>query len=927
MDLRTQRFRSRLAGLLLALGVMAAFLVANLPYPYVERGGHWRGSHSEFADQVLLDTKSLPVMAGWPFRYGIAYDVERAQGGQGDPILTRQTRRWSFWNLALNACIALAAAAGAYLFTQWRHHRLIQSRGNPRIQKRLDGLVASAVLLLPLGIWGWAQWEASRQRVVVQQISRSGCCYLSCWLPEPLATRVPSWLLPSLDRIRLVRLEQPDDRLVRLTSHVPTLVGLRVIGSDCSQESLRPLVSLPHFRGLCLNDQELTEATMQTLSRLRWLSRLSLSRTNLNASHLRQLGGLDQLEVIDLSLTPLRLADLGKPQWSRSMQRMSLPRPTMTQGDQLVLDGWPQLEYLAITHPSLQLNHHPLQVSLADLPRLHRLSIDRVQKHALSLEDLPRLSRIDEEHNGRLQSLYRDRQIPGQTWASRVRLENLPSLHAAGFSVADLTELVVRQVPNLRNLQLGAYTIDRGEFVDLGAVDPQRCQAWINELGEGDGASTVDLTGLPLKGVDLSPLVRNQRIRILKIPATGATVGQVKQLAGMSQLRELNLGEIEIRTEDLHWLTDNLPNLRRLRASCSHVLNLELNSSTRLTEFWGTPFHDLTSLRLIDVPQLSGTLRLLNSPEKLEIRGAQSLMGLAVGGTWPENSVIEGVRQLRWFAAAGSEVDDQVVDAILDCADLHELTLAHTSVSRDKWSEIGSLQALTRLWIPGADIDDDVTDHWRDLRRLQHVSFAETSVGIRTLAWLSRLESLRSLSLDRVQLDESACEMLTRLTRLSELSLAGTPLAESSLITMLGSAHLEELDLSGTSLSPALVAAIGSAPALRRLTLNNTPLERGQVESLLHANARLWIASNSLDRLSAPLLARNDARRPRSSRQEPAVPPVFSPLALHGYKWRLSEVGGPSTAGASVPGNVVPGRVDALRVRETLTRYDSFSHR
>ncbi len=341
-------------------------------------------------------------------------------------------------------------------------------------------------------------------------------------------------------------------------------------------------------------------------------------------------------------------------------------------------------------------------------------------------------------------------------------------------------------------------------------------------MGNGDGPSTLDLTGLPLSHADLSPLTNNTRIRHLRIRDTGISFDQVQQLAEMKQIEKLDISTCRLEADQLTWILEQFPKLKNLSIDGAGLERFDLTVNKHLKWIHVSPLENASEVRIVDFPSLDGFITMSRAPEQLEIRNAHSLRGLALQEPWPKHAKVSGLRDLEWFAGGGEAIDDELIDVLLECGSLDQLTLAYTSISPQKAAEIGQLHKLSMLVITGAEIDDEVTANWHKLKSLWEVNLDDTSISVGTIAWLSRLESLRRLSLNRVPLSNEAADALCEVRQISELHLAGVSIEADKLGRILSNSHIESLNLSGQTVDAELVDAIVGAKALKHLVLHDS---------------------------------------------------------------------------------------------------------
>lgn len=828
--------KSRVAGGLLATMLLACFALANLPYQYVESESEWFG-YLELADGGgYRSYQSLPTMAGWPMRYWIRYN---------DGVAA-QHRLWRPERLFINLGIGVALASAVYLFVQLRRMKLTQPTANRRVRMMLDGAVALSIVAAP-GITFAMQYPVThRHRQLAKQLGNSVSANLSCWLPAPLDPHVPPALKRSIARLRQVHVLRPTAEQVDALTSIPTLIAFHCYAGECDARHLSNLLDSPHFSGLQLSARDLSDADIEQVSKLKWLGQLRLRNTSLNAAQLKKLDHLS-LRLVDLSFTQVQFSELGKPGWSDSVRSLRLSRPADGIEASLTLQSWPNLRDLRIQRTSNVLNDAVLSLTLIDLPRLERVNIDRTQKHDLVLKNVPRLERIEEDIADLRYIINQDLLIPGLSWFRSIDIDGAGSLRSIGCFARDLEHFSIRRAPGLRWLAIGSYLSTLFGEITPQPVDADRCEAWIQQLGEMDGPPNLDLAWLPLHNNDLAPLTANKRVRHLHLHGTGLTFPQLQQLAGMDQVEGLHIRSTPLHEDELTWLLDRFPKLTQLTVDAIAVSRIDLSGRNHLRELRVSPMTKLHEFRIVDMPRIRTAIRMTNPPDKIQIRNALSLRGLAVEGPWPADTELNGLRDLEFFTGGGKRIDDRIAGEILNCASLDRLTFAYCSLSQSALRRIGSLNELTFLAVPGADVTDDVVHDWKSLTNLWEINLDDTKVSHETIHWLGKMESLRRLSLNRVPVSDEAADALADLTQISELYLAGVELDSAKLRPILQRGTLETLDLSGWKVDEELLKILCTDGAeLKHLILHDTSIDRPTYERLFHAAPDLYVDIGSV---------------------------------------------------------------------------------
>lgn len=826
----TEPRRARAGGFVLSMLAFTLFAIINAPYQYVDVEGQWRGSYEIDGAGGYLIRENMPRMAGWPLRYWVRYEIDGVQ----------QDRYWSTSKLVGNIALGCALATTVFLLFLVRGRQFSDVNSQTRAKKIFDIGIASAILIVPGLIVANAYRTAAKHQRLASQFLGYGNYYLSSWVPEIVANQAPKGLLQPYRRLRQVYLVRAPEELVQRAAELPTLVVYDVRGG-VSPETLKVLTDNPYIESLQLDRFDVQFEHVDVIVKLKWLNQLRLTHTRLTPELFHHLDEMQHLQIVDIRSTTLRADELGTPSWSQRVETLYLPRVRDGLSDTLTIAGWPKLRRLGMTRFSRINNPTTIEVRLIDLPNLESLQLDRNQKHELHLQDLPRLQFID-EGMARFEELLDSSQfIPGLTWVSDLQLDGVSSLKKFGCYAPDLKRLSIRNAPNLRELELGSFKVTMLGSRKYVEADPALCQAWLDYLGEVLGPTSVVLTNLPLANQDLSRLSMNPRIRKLRFDRCEISFDQIRQLEGMKQLEALSIPSCEVVDDQLNWLLESFPNLEELSVDGSLVTNCDLSEGAKLKKADLNDLKQATHIRMVGRPSLATTLRIAQTPQQLDLQNARSLQGLAVESPWPKDAVVEGVRDLQWFAGGGKFLNDKIIAEILRCNDMGQLTLAYSSVSREGMIKLGQFNGLTMLAVPGSDVDDQITSHWHKLEFIWDLNFDDTKISTATIDWVSRIDSLRRLSINRVPLSSKAARSLGELRQISELHLAGTQIDHDRLKPLLAAGNIEILNLSGWHLNDELVDLLESGFSLRYLKLQESSIDTKALTRLLRQSMRLQV--------------------------------------------------------------------------------------
>lgn len=824
-----------IGGTILAVLVGLIFVVINLPMQYVETNAEWFGV-MEFPTLSPATIDPLPSMAGWPLRYYVGIDHRMASGA----------RHWSWLSLCANVAIGLVCVAAMVSLAWFRSKAIGRATDHRQMRFRFDAAMALGMFLLPVVVIVPIVAESQRHDRIATRIARQGNFLRSCWIPAPLAGQMPSGLLRWMSRIRRIQAVHVDDSVVDAMFDVQDLVQFDSLSGTFDGRSLKRLAGHHHFRKLTLGRQQIGKVEVDAIEELPWLLDLSVAQSTIDPLVIKRLMAIEGLETVDLSLTNIESAQLGTPAWSRSVKHLVLSRPKDGFGGALTIEGWPELSTLAIHQSDRGPNPSEFRLKLKDLPNLERCRLDRMQKHSLHLANVPKLIRIDDTNSPINFFSSEDIWLPALGWYSELILEDMPGLLRMSCFARDLTIFRLHNVPNLQEFQLGAFLMSSfgGSFSQ--PVDADQCQKWISEIAKVSGPRRLVLSALPLRGLDLSPIARNEGIRQLHLEGSGVTFEDVQGLANMRFLTTLELGTCEIKDDQMAWFTARFPNLEVLKINGNKLRIIDMqgdpNVPSRLRQIEVSRLSEIERLCIKDQPQLVANFRVEHPIKELVLENARGLCGFAMTEPWPASASVSGLRDVKWFAAGGPNVNNDLIDVLLKCPDMDQLTLAFTAISTERLERIGDFRQLTVLIIPGSDIDDRVTSHWSKLGSLWEVNLDDSRVGVQTIAWLSGIESLRSLSLSNVPLDAAARASLAELRQVTAIRLRNCPITTKDALRLLESESLEILDLSGCDIdAKAVIEKASRLGVMKGLILQGADVDEAVIEAAFQQSDKLAI--------------------------------------------------------------------------------------
>ena len=222
--------------------------------------------------------------------------------------------------------------------------------------------------------------------------------------------------------------------------------------------------------------------------------------------------------------------------------------------------------------------------------------------------------------------------------------------------------------------------------------------------------------------------IRNLRkLEKLVLNQKNITVRPLRHVAEMIELRDLKLGKIPLRDEDMKFL-------RRL----TKLERLMLPSRTELTDNWLPNLEgkvNLSSLMLYNVAITTDGLRHLGSLSNLR---SLSLHGSRVTSLVP----IRPLTKIRWLCLAYTPIDDSALAVLQNWPQLYDLDLRKTNITDAGMVTLSGLSSLRELNLSQTRVTDAGLRHLARSNSLRSVVVRETEVTDAGIAGFSRVNAL-----------------------------------------------------------------------------------------------------------------------------------------------------------------------------------------
>jgi len=831
-------------------------VLLNWPFEYVAAAVRYDypGRFSQLNYDTFFSTRYECVAAGFPLNYLIRDELD----------LVDAPKYWSMTNLAINVLIGLIFVVGAGAVTTKLHYLSRRGVEGKAMVRRYQWLLGALMAVPALFCLIWCVSDRVSQRRLIAQFTDDAALVEFALVPRSIVRVFPAAVFGSFSRVRGLTFINPSKETVGKAIPFQTIRSLSFIGATPNESQMRQLIQNNELKSLNFAFLSLTAEVKSTVGELKGLRRLTIETCLGLNDGLGELTQCEKLESLEIVNSDLRLANLPTNGWPKFLTALHVSRPYQG-SDRLKLSGLQNLKTLNVARTDNHFNEDLVTVILHELPRLENLTLETSQKFSLSIDVAPRLASIIHSEQDQYSIMNRSGVVPASPWIQSLVLSNLPSLQNLSIDGLDLNQFSISGMPNLQRLSITRLRHRMDDRVRQPKDDPRhRMQSLIDTLGAADGPSHIDLAGLPLGGVDLSPLLKNTKIYNLGLAGSDIDGKQLCAIASMPRLTHVDVRYCNISDRETHKILQRRLPLESFWVNADVFEDIEVVDQPELKHFITTTTALAKKVLIKNSPALEDELSLGNCVQCLKVSDARSLLGISVNGPLPLDSELRGFRALRFFAIGGPQANDILCDPVWNCEELDHLTIAYGQLSREALANVGSLRKLTMLCLPGSDLDDGlIQDHWQSLDSLSEVNLSDTSIGRGTIEFLVKRKNLQRLAVNYCRLTKDDLEIIAEIKQLIEVEVAGIGLSEKALVNCLRKGMLDRLDLADSEVTPAMVKILSSdlGNSLRFLGLQGCNLDDDSIKQIADAHpmlamdiARNLISDATRERLDSKML-------------------------------------------------------------------------
>lgn len=491
----------------------------------------------------------------------------------------------------------------------------------------------------------------------------------------------PKQVVPSFAWIRNLRVAEvpklselvifgPQTETIDIDQHSSMTFGISVFNRGYSRNAQTAFaIQLGRGASNALKPGYLTSANIALPLRQKWIDDLA------------HCTGLDHVDLEAVPLDGLNLAPLLK---NRSIRRLSLGYSGLQATQLRDVTRMDQLEEVSLG--GLDIDGRTIESLVKSLPNLRALACERSTVARLRLENVPNLESLFEEP----QDTDTDSSMEYLMWGGynyaaldalrivdapkledyfisdvplrHLQIEAAPRISGLSFQEPLPPNAVVKGVTNLKFFAAGGATctdaivsevLQSKGLKKLTLAFTQLAPETMQSIARLSDLEYLVLTGSPVDDRLVEAIAGLSKLRVLRLDHTHVTNRSISVVSKLKQLELLDLGEQQISAQDASLLISSLTSLKTL-----NLAGLALSEEQHLQKI-----ANLTSLRMLDLSrcelsdeQLASLAR--NAPSSL----VELKLNSAKLGTTGFLHLIKNTRSHLRFAVAGTEVDPNLLD-------------------------------------------------------------------------------------------------------------------------------------------------------------------------------------------------------------------------------------------------------------------------
>ncbi|QDU58562.1 redoxin domain-containing protein [Aeoliella mucimassa] len=455
---------------------------------------------------------------------------------------------------------------------------------------------------------------------------------------------------------------------------------------------------------------------------------------------------------------------------------------------------------------------------LTHLAGLRCLSLSNVGLTSKIADDMPRLQQ--------LQFLWigSNAEVGDAAMAAIAALPELEAIGTYRTAVSDEGYRILAQNQQLRAVYAGYTAITDTGLTSLAQLPNLR-------------AISLSATNPEFRGDDPEPVITNSGLASLK---------------NCPDLEHLDINGSQVTDQGLRQLASDCPNLRRLSLDYSSLTSdglqhLGLFKELEYLRCYGIDINDQVVEHFGDLHKLrniTGDLELSNAGV-MRLASLPSLERLGISG----------------------KCDDACMPAVAAMPALKELSIQHTLITDEGFSQLANSTTLERVQITGNRMTTRCVETLATMKRLKHIGIMNVDPRADGAPVWQQLEELSFLEQELLlcecpRLEPDDIAKLSSFRHLKQLRIDGRQtFTDADLAHLQNLDHLEYLELTNSVITDEGLKIIGQLPALERLQINCLATEQGA--EIVAAAPRLLYVSIGSPHLTESMIEQLRASHPK----------------------------------------------------------------
>jgi len=308
----------------------------------------------------------------------------------------------------------------------------------------------------------------------------------------------------------------------------------------------------------------------------------------------------------------------------------------------------------------------------------------------------------------------------------------------------------------------------------------------------------------------------------------------LKQLAGLTELEELNLQETQISGAGLVHLRQ-MKKLKKLHLfktkvgdeGLKHIRHLESLEYLQLPVYLFT-----TDAVLAKLSEQKALVTDAGLAQLSELKALKHLFILNDSITEKGLGTLAKLQSLEELNTGGRNINDAGMAKLAKFLHLKKLWIQHSAVTDDGLAKLKDLKSLTYLSIRSSTITGEGLVFLQELPNLVELELWGTDLGHAGLSALAGITSLERLTVDDTKINDDDLAGLSELKHLKRLNISSDEISDEGIRHLARLKSLESLSLRGSGITNAGLAYLEGLDLLKNLELRRTKVTEEGLQRL-----------------------------------------------------------------------------------------------